>query len=196
VRGGSQRPTVRIGTMQAVPEVLRRLGADPPQVLAEAGIDPGLFDNPDNRISLAARGRLFSRCVASTGCRHFGLLVGQQARLNSFGLVGLLAKYSPDVGTALRSLVRFFHLHNRGATIELAVAGDRTTFRPGPLGPTGRIGCRSVGDVAGESTADLPYLSEEAGPRALRKALGGKIGVPQSNVKGDRNADSDGIGQA
>jgi len=50
--------------------------------------------------------------------------------------------------------------------------------------------------VAGESTADLPYLSEEAGPRALRKALGGKIGVPQSNVKGDRNADSDGIGQA
>jgi len=70
------------------------------------------------------------------------------------------------------------------------------TFRPGPLGPTGRIGCRSVGDVAGESTADLPYLSEEAGPRALRKALGGKIGVPQSNVKGDRNADSDGIGQA
>jgi AraC-like DNA-binding protein len=97
-------------------------------VLAEAGIDPGLFDKPDNRISLAARGRLFSRCVAATGCRHFGLLVGQQARLNSLGLVGLLAKYSPDVGAALRSLVRYFHLHNRGARIELAATGDRTVL--------------------------------------------------------------------
>ena len=145
--GGSQRPTVRVGTMQGVPEVLRRLGADPSQVLREAGIDPGLFDNPDNRISLAARGRLFSRCVASTGCRHFGLLVGQQARLNSFGLVGLLAKYSPDVGTALRSLVRFFHLHNRGATIELAVAGDQTTFSYGAYEPLLEAGVQ-LGDGA------------------------------------------------
>lgn len=115
--------------------MLRRLGVDPSAVLAEAGIDSTLFDNPDNRISLAARGRLFSRCVAATGCRHFGLLVGQQARLNSLGLVGLLAKYSPDVGTALRSLVRFFHLHNRGAAIELAAAGDRTVLGFGAHAP-------------------------------------------------------------
>jgi AraC-like DNA-binding protein len=133
--GTSPRPTVRVGTILGVPEVLRRLGADPSAVLAEAGIDPALLDNPDNRISLAARGRLFSRCVARTGCRHFGLLVAQQARLNSFGLVGLLAKYSPDVGTALRSMVRFFHIHNRGATIDLAVSGDRAMLSFGAFQP-------------------------------------------------------------
>jgi AraC-like DNA-binding protein len=135
VPGSVPRPTVRVGTIQGVPEVLRRLGADPSAVLAEAGIDPGLFDNPEHRISLAARGRLFSRCVARTGCRHFGLLVGQQARLNSLGLVGLLAKYSPDVGSALRSLVRFFHLHNRGAAVDLAVHGDRTVLSFGAYAP-------------------------------------------------------------
>jgi AraC-like DNA-binding protein len=66
--------------------------------------------------------------VAATGCRHFGLLVGQQAGLRSFGLVGLLVKYSPDVEAALGSLLRFFHMHSRGGTVELAVEGDRATF--------------------------------------------------------------------
>lgn len=120
--------TVRIATIAAIPEVLRSLGADPAEVLKDAGVDPALFDDPDNRISHAARGRLLGHCVARTGCRHFGLLVGQQVRLHDFGLVGLLVKYSPDVGTALRSLVRFFHLHNRGATVDLAIDGSRTTL--------------------------------------------------------------------
>jgi AraC-like DNA-binding protein len=37
--------------------------------------------------------------------------------------MGLLVKYSPDVGTALRSLVRYMHLHVRGATTSLDVNG-------------------------------------------------------------------------
>lgn len=73
--------------------------------------------------------------MASTGCLHFGLLVGEQAGLHSFGLVGLLAKYSPDAGTALRSLVRYFHLHNRGAAADLAVDGDRATLGFGAYQP-------------------------------------------------------------
>lgn len=133
--GGSPAATVRIGTVLAIPELLRQLGADPAEVLADAGIDFALFDSPDNRISHAARGRLLGRCVARTGCRHFGLLVGQRASLHSFGLVGLLAKYSPDVGSALRSLVRFFHLHNRGAAVDLSVDEDRTIFSYGAYAP-------------------------------------------------------------
>ena len=91
----------------ALPAVLRSLGADPAEMLADVGFDPELFDDPDNRISFAARSRLLARCVARTGCQHLGLLVGQQGGLHSLGLVGLLVKYSPDVGTALRSLVRY-----------------------------------------------------------------------------------------
>jgi AraC-like DNA-binding protein len=61
--------------------------------------------------------------VVATGCRHFGLLVGQRDRLYHLGLLGLLVKYSPDVGTALRSLVRYFHLRARGAVITLTLDG-------------------------------------------------------------------------
>jgi AraC-like DNA-binding protein len=116
--------TVRIGTVLAIPALLARFGKDPARVIAEAGLDPKLFDDPDNLVTVAARGRLISLCVARTGCRHFGLLIGQQAGLHSFGLVGLLAKYSPNVGTALRNFVRFFRLHNRGGVLNLDVLGS------------------------------------------------------------------------
>ena len=114
-------PTVRIGSVLAVPALLRSLGADPAEVLAEAGIDPSLFDDPDNFISHEARGRLLSRCVSRTRCPHFGLLVGQRADLRSLGLVGLLVRHSPDVETALRNLIRYAHLFVRGAAPALTI---------------------------------------------------------------------------
>lgn len=144
-----------------MPDVLRQLGADPIEVLEEAGIDPALFDSPDNWISHAARGRLIARCVAKTGCRHFGLLLGQRARLRSFGLVGLLVKYSPDVGTALRSLVRYFHLHNRGGTVELSIEGNRATFSFGAYQPPAEAS-EQIGD--GAVAVMLNIMRELCGP--------------------------------
>ena len=116
--------TLRIGATMALPAVLQSLGADPARVVADAGLDLALFDNPDNLISYAARGRLVNHCVAVTGCQHFGLLLGQHGGLNSLGLTGLLVKYSPDVGTAVRNLVRYTYLHVRGAATTLAVDDD------------------------------------------------------------------------
>lgn len=121
-------PTVRIATAMAIPTVLGRLGFDAPTVLAEAGVDIHLFDSPDNEIPYSARTRLINHCVERTGCRHFGLLIGQQTGLDSLGLVGLLVRYEPDLGTALKSLVRYFHLHVRGAAAALHVDGDSTIF--------------------------------------------------------------------
>lgn len=120
----SEASTVRIGNAMAIPALLSSLGVDPALVLAEVGLEATLFDDPDNRISFATRSRLVQLCVARTGCNHFGLLVGAQAGLQSMGPLGLLMKYSPDVATALRSLVRHLHLHGRGGAATLAVHGD------------------------------------------------------------------------
>lgn len=119
---------LRIGATMALPAVLRSLGANPVEVLAEAGFDLTLFDDPDNRIFYAARSHLLAHCVARTGCQHLGLLVGQQAGLDSLGMVGLLVKYSPDVGTALRNLVRCMHLHVRGAVTSLETGGNTASL--------------------------------------------------------------------
>ncbi len=119
---------LRIGPTIGLPAVLRSLGADPAQLLAEVGLDLSLFDSPDRLLSFSARGRLLEHCVARTGCNHLGLLVGQRAGLQSLGLAGSLVKYSPDVGTALRSLVRFFRHQTRGARATLTVDGQLAYF--------------------------------------------------------------------
>ena len=110
------------------PPSCRASEPSPAQLLAEVGVDLSLFDSPDNLLSFSARGRLLEHCAARTGCQHLGLLVGQRSSLQSLGLVGSLVKYSPDVGTALRSLVRFFHHHTRGAKATLTVDGQLAYF--------------------------------------------------------------------
>ncbi len=125
VNRSSTEASARVGGVMEIPAVLRSLGADPANVFADARVDLALFDDPDNVLSLAARGRLMRQCVLATGCAHFGLRVGQRSGLNHLGLVGLLVKYSVDVGTALRSLVRHFPLRVRGAVVTLA--HDRET---------------------------------------------------------------------
>ena len=114
--------------MGAIPEVLRSLGADLADVCAAAGIDVELFDDPHNLISYRTASHLFRVCVERTGCPHFGLLHGQKGGLNFLGLVGLLVRYSPDVESALRSLVRYLHLHIRGAVTTLEISGRMVTF--------------------------------------------------------------------
>jgi AraC-like DNA-binding protein len=92
--------------------------------VAEAGFDLDVFDDADNVISYAARGRLLKQCVARTGCAHLGLLLGQGGRLSWLGLVGFLVQHSPDVETALRNLERYTYLSVRGGVTGFAVHGN------------------------------------------------------------------------
>lgn len=119
---------LRVSTIHGLPEVLRELGQDPSRVLSELGLGPKLFDNPDNRITLFARGRLLEHCATVSGCPHFGLLVGQRDGLGTLGIVGLLARHAPDVGTAIQRLVRHFHLHAQGVDVRLVVEGGHALF--------------------------------------------------------------------
>ena len=117
----AQLATLRIGGALEILNVLKTFSIDPDEVLTTAGIDPDLFDNPDNLITYATRDRLLEHCVSETGCRHFGLLVGQKMNLHSLGVVGSLMKTSPDVETALRSLVNFIQVHSQGAAMALKI---------------------------------------------------------------------------
>ena len=108
----------------ALPDIIRSLGADPHEVLAELGYDLKLFADPDTRVSYAVRNRILGHCAARTGCPHFGLLVGQHNGLHTFGLVGPLMKYAADVEAAMRSFIRYPHLHVQGASVNLSVEGD------------------------------------------------------------------------
>jgi len=116
--------SVRVGPIAALPQVLREFAVDPAEVAAEIGIDRSLFDDPDNTIPLVVLGRLFRECLARTDCPHFGVLVGARSAASSLGLVSRLMQHSPSVGTALRNLVLFLQLQDRGAVPTLVVIDE------------------------------------------------------------------------
>ena len=119
---------VRIGPIIGIPRLLWRYRVDPAEILSEAKLPPDLFSDADNLISFSARSHLISLCVEKTGCRHFGLELGRGAALPSLGLIGYLAMNSADLRTALKTLVRYFHLHSRGSLLTLKVEGDYAFF--------------------------------------------------------------------
>ena len=96
---------IHLGVAKEIAPTLRGLGVDPEPVIREAGLDPRLFDDAMSMIPFAALGRLYTLCVARTGCPHFGLLVGRRASILSLGLVGRLMQHSHTVGEAVRALV-------------------------------------------------------------------------------------------
>jgi AraC-like DNA-binding protein len=130
-RGGVEPATARVtaidpclthvGLVEGIPVVLRELGSRPDEVIASAGIDPRVFDDAENVLSLAALDRLLSVCVRRTGCTHFGLLVGGKASASSFGLIGLLMQHSPTVRAALTYFVEHSSLYDRAAAPNLDV---------------------------------------------------------------------------
>jgi hypothetical protein len=119
---------IRVGAFSRLPEVLTSLGADPAAVCAAAGFDAMLFDDPANPVTYRAASHLFRTSAECTGCPHFGLMLGQRSGLDSLGFVGHLVKCAPDVRTALRSLVRYMHLHIQGATPTFTDDGKLAMF--------------------------------------------------------------------
>lgn len=115
---------MRVSILTELPSLLRELGQDPDRLLDELGLDPMLLVEPENTLPFRVAGNLLSHCVMRTDCPHFGLLLGQRGGTATLGMVGLLARSSPDVGSALRNLIKHLHHHDQGAVPSLSVNGN------------------------------------------------------------------------
>jgi len=118
---------IRVAPLLAMPALLREHGVDPALVLAQVGLDPRLFDDPENRVSAGAIGRLLDTSVKLTGCPHFGLLVGQRFKLDSLGVLGTLMRNCPTLRDALRLAALHLELHDRSAVSLTLNLGDGTS---------------------------------------------------------------------
>lgn len=113
------RGEVRVGSLCETPALLRELGVSPERVMAPFGLSESFLKNPDNTILFSVFGAYLNACARFSACPHFGLLAGQRRDVTALGAIGVLAKNSQDVETALNELVRNFALHNRAATLSL-----------------------------------------------------------------------------
>jgi AraC-like DNA-binding protein len=115
---------IRLAVFVHLPPLLRQLGHDPATIIGAVGLEPAIFDNADNVLPFTTMSRLLALAAERTGCEHFGLLLGERSKTTDLGLVGHLMLHSPDVGSAIRNLILYLHLHDRGAVPTLAVRGE------------------------------------------------------------------------
>lgn len=115
---------LRVSILTKLPSLLREMGHEPARVLAELGLEPELLADPEKTLPFRVVGELLSLCVVRTGRAHFGLLLGQRGGTETLGKVGLLARSSPDVGSALRNLISHLHHHDQGAVPYLSLNGN------------------------------------------------------------------------
>ncbi|MFK7845097.1 MAG: AraC family transcriptional regulator [Rhodothermales bacterium] len=110
---------VRVGPLMGLPALVRELGFDPDPLFASSGFNPSQFSDPDTEVSFVSAGKLLARCVTETGCVHLGLLLGERVHPSSLGIAGFMLQAASDVGSALRDLVQYLDLHDRGAVVSL-----------------------------------------------------------------------------
>lgn len=139
--------STHLTALRGLPAVLERFGVPSAPVLAEFGFSPADFDDPDRSATFAEVDRLLTACVRRTACSHFGLLVGESVRLESFGIAGRLARNAPSVGRALQDLAAFFVLHDSGGTTNVAVRDGIATLAYG-IHTTGIRNADQVYDLA------------------------------------------------
>lgn len=118
----------RIGPVMGIPTVLAQFGVDPVAFLAEFGLEPAYFDEPEHTLPMATLAAVAGRGAERTRCEHFGLLVGKAAGLSSFGTIGFLMQSAPTVGAAIGLLGRYFQLQSRGATVQAENDGQFVTL--------------------------------------------------------------------
>jgi AraC-like DNA-binding protein len=120
--------SLRIAPLLGLPRILADYGLDADAVIHEAGCDPELFKDPENTIEFAVMGHLLAHAAVVTGNPYLGLEIGRQLGLDVLGQLGHMLRFSADVGTALRTLILHFHLHDRGAIPSLWETESQAMF--------------------------------------------------------------------
>lgn len=138
----------RVGPVMALPAVLSEYGVDAAAFLAEFGLEPAYFDEPENTLPMATLANLAGRGAKRTGSEHFGFEVGRRVTLLSFGTLGFLLKSAPTVGAAISLLHRYFALQSRGAEVGAENDGSFVTLSFAMID-------RTIGHVAQVDTAAI-----------------------------------------
>lgn len=99
--------TVRVGYFWSLDTLVRNLGGNPFDILAKQGLDPRLFDDPDNTLECIAAIDLLEYCSTTLGDPLFGLHLAALQEPDVFGCVVALAQAAPTLRQALQCLVDY-----------------------------------------------------------------------------------------
>jgi AraC-like DNA-binding protein len=129
-------PRLTIRAIRPLASGLRALGHDPAPVLAAAGIDTPLLDDPDATVPMGAGVAFLAEAARRAGDPNIGLHLAERADLGSFDVHLYAMLSSPTLGAAFERLGRYQRLIHETTRVELAREGACAVLRhrmPGGL---------------------------------------------------------------
>ncbi|WP_437777274.1 AraC family transcriptional regulator [Sorangium sp. So ce1097] len=110
-------------------------GADRAALLDAAGLLDAPLDDPDARVPLAAFYALVEQAAAALSDPHLGLDFAARFQPEQLEALGFLAMSSPNLGEALRRMLRYQQLWSEGERYTLELRGGRAHVGFTPFGP-------------------------------------------------------------
>ena len=128
VHAASTQSLQRVGFLVCVPELLRRFGLNPAEVLDAVGLHAQALADPEGTIPYQTMGKLVELAAIETQCPHFGLEIGKQIHVRTLGLIGELMQNAPSLRAALQDFVAHHHRNSHGGVVYLLEDDDRATL--------------------------------------------------------------------
>ncbi|MGQ3302379.1 AraC family transcriptional regulator ligand-binding domain-containing protein, partial [Reyranella sp.] len=120
---------MRVGPIFGLEALLARFGVALAPLVAEAGLPPDCFGDPDNRWPVDRLLDLVARCAEAATCPHLGLLLAQPVEPAALGApLARLLGGALTVERALRGLTMNLHLNGEALVPALSTGPDGACF--------------------------------------------------------------------
>jgi AraC-like DNA-binding protein len=127
--GQTAPPTIGSGTVRPLLDALERLGHDGGRLVAAAGLDRGVLDDPDARVPCEAQGALLMLAQRERPRTNLALDLAAVTPIGAYPLIDYLVVSSGTVGEGLTRLARYYRLIEAGASLQLREDGDLVEVR-------------------------------------------------------------------
>ncbi|TWC32771.1 AraC-like DNA-binding protein [Pseudomonas sp. SJZ079] len=121
-------PTTLASWTRALRKQLDALGLDSAALCHEAGLEPGVLDDPNARCPLSATTRLWQLAVAASGDPALGLQTSQFVSPTTFHALGYALVASSSLREMFERIVRYHRVVSDVLELELREAGDCFEF--------------------------------------------------------------------
>jgi len=160
-RQGIGTPTLPVGALADLPRLMSAMGHDPWPFLAGFRIDRDAFAERGTPLPLTLYGRILEAASRTTGCAHFGLLLGEAAALENVGELRFLALNASTARQAVDHLARFARLMHQPLRLKIGHEQGYTS-----------IAIALVEDVPGADHILVCYTASSV--KALRTIIGAR----------------------
>lgn len=117
--------TLRVASTLGIEALLGRFGLELAPLLAEAGLPPDCYHDPETRVPVDRMLNLVALSAERSNCPHFGLLLAEPVQLPVLGApLARLLGGALSVERALRGLIMNLHLNGEAVVPALTIGPD------------------------------------------------------------------------